>query len=181
LFLLPVSSVQLRQNESERIMQQPLTPADVQAALDRLGLGVQIRFFENSTATSQMAADNIGCTLGQIVKSLAFIVDGKPVVVLASGDQRVDDKKLAELLGVGRKKVKIASAEECVAVYGYEPGGIPPVGHRTAGLPIYIDDSLQRYEQLYAAGGAHNAIFPITLTQLQSATGGQIANVRRDA
>ena len=158
---------------------QPLTTTDVQAALDQLGLGIQIRLFDISTATSQQAADNIGCELGQIVKSLCFIIDGQPIVVLASGDQRVDDRKLAEFYGVGRKKVKIASAEECVAIYGYEPGGVPPVGHRTPGLPIYIDDSLQRYEMLYAAGGAHNAIFPITLAQLTAATGGMIADVKR--
>lgn len=158
---------------------QPLTTTDVQAALDQLGLGIQIRLFDSSTATSQQAADNIGCELGQIVKSLCFIIDGQPIVVLASGDQRVDDRKLAEFYGVGRKKVKIASAEECVAIYGYEPGGVPPVGHRTPGLPIYIDDSLQRYEMLYAAGGAHNAIFPITLQQLTDATGGKIADVKR--
>lgn len=158
---------------------QPLTTTDVQAALDQLGLGIQIRLFDSSTATSQQAADNIGCELGQIVKSLCFIIDGQPIVVLASGDQRVDDRKLAEFYGVGRKKVKIASAEECVAIYGYEPGGVPPVGHRTPGLPIYIDDSLQRYEMLYAAGGAHNAIFPITLAQLTAATDGTIADVKR--
>lgn len=158
---------------------QPLTTTDVQAALDQLGLGIQIRLFDSSTATSQQAADNIGCELGQIVKSLCFIIDGQPIVVLASGDQRVDDRKLAEFYGVGRKKVKIASVEECVAIYGYEPGGVPPVGHRTPGLPIYIDDSLQRYEMLYAAGGAHNAIFPITLAQLTAATGGMIADVKR--
>jgi prolyl-tRNA editing enzyme YbaK/EbsC (Cys-tRNA(Pro) deacylase) len=158
---------------------QPLTTTDVQAALDQLGLGIQIRLFDSSTATSQQAADNIGCELGQIVKSLCFIIDGQPIVVLASGDQRVDDRKLADFYGVGRKKVKIASAEECVAIYGYEPGGVPPVGHRTPGLPIYIDDSLERYEMLYAAGGAHNAIFPITLQQLTDATGGKIADVKR--
>ncbi len=159
---------------------QPLTPADVQAALDRLVPGVTIHFFENSTATSQQAADNIGCELGQIVKSLAFIVNGRPILVLASGDQMVDDRKLAAMFEVGRKKVKTASAEECVTIYGYAPGGVPPVAHRTADLPVYVDDSLQRYQQLYAAGGAHNAIFPITLAQLLDITGGQVADVKRE-
>ena len=158
---------------------QPLTVADVQAALDRAGLATQIRLFDSSTATSQMAANNIGCELGQIVKSLAFFVDGQPILVLASGDQRVDDRKIAELYGVGRKKVKIASAEDCIAVYGYAPGGVPPVGHRTAGLPTYIDASLQRYEQLYAAGGASNAIFPITLAQLIGVSNGKVIEVVR--
>jgi prolyl-tRNA editing enzyme YbaK/EbsC (Cys-tRNA(Pro) deacylase) len=137
---------------------QPLSPADVQAAL---------------------AADNIGCALGQIVKSLAFVVDGQPILVLASGDQRVDDRKIADIYGVSRKKVKIATPEECVDIYGYAPGGVPPVGHRTAGLPTFIDDSLKRYDVVYAAGGAHNAIFPLTLTQLESVTSGKWADVVR--
>lgn len=158
----------------------PLTPEDVQAALRTQGLEIQIRLFDDSTATSQMAADNIGCELGQIAKSLCFIVDGRPILVVASGDQRVDDRKLAQMFEVGRKKVKTAKPEECLEIYGYAPGGVPPIGHRTSGLPIYLDESLKRYEQLYAAGGAHNAIFPITLAQLVRATGGTFADVRRD-
>jgi prolyl-tRNA editing enzyme YbaK/EbsC (Cys-tRNA(Pro) deacylase) len=156
---------------------EALTPAHVQTALDAWNLGIQIRFYDTTTATSQQAADNIGCELGQIVKSLAFIVDEQPIIVLTSGDQRVDDKKLAAMYNVGRKKVKAANAEQCVEIYGYPPGGVPPLALRAAGIPVYIDDSLRRYDQLYAAGGAHNAIFPITLEQLQRVTGGQIADV----
>jgi prolyl-tRNA editing enzyme YbaK/EbsC (Cys-tRNA(Pro) deacylase) len=159
---------------------QPFTPAHVQAALDRLNLGVTIHFYENSTATSQLAADNIGCELGQIIKSLAFMVDGKPILVLASGDQRVDDRKLAAMFNVGRKKVRTATPEQCIEIYGYAPGGVPPLAHRTPDLPVYLDDSLQRYQQLYAAGGAHNAIFPITLDQLVGVSGAPFADVKRD-
>ncbi len=156
---------------------EALTPSHVQAALDTWNLGIQIRFYDSTTATSQQAADNIGCELGQIVKSLAFLVNEQPIIVLTSGEQRVDDKKLAAMYNVGRKKVKAANAEQCVEIYGYPPGGVPPLAHRTAGIPVYIDDSLQRYDQLYAAGGAHNAIFPITLEQLKQITGGKIADV----
>lgn len=158
---------------------QPLTPADVQRVIDRLGLKTEIRFFETTTATSQQAADNIGCELGQIVKSLAFLVDGTPILVLTSGDQRVEDRKLAALYSVGRKKVKAASAEQCVEIYGFPPGSVPPFGHRRSDIPVHIDDSLRRYEVLYAAGGAHNAIFPITLEQLMAATGGSLGDVVR--
>jgi len=157
-----------------------LTPSGVQHALDALSLGIKIQFFDTPTATSQQAADNIGCELGQIAKSLAFMVDGKPILVIASGDRRVDSKKLAGLMAVSRKRVKIATPEQCVEFYGYEPGGVPPVGLRTPDIPVYIDDSLQRYEQIYAAAGAHNAIFPILLSQLVEATGGQLADVKRE-
>ena len=160
---------------------EALTPEYVQAALDSFNLGIKIRFFENSTATSQQAADNIGCELGQIAKSLAFIIDGQPVVVIASGDQRVDDKKLAALYNVGRKKVRPATPEQCVEIYGYAPGGVAPLGYRTPGLPVYLDESLQRYTQIYAAGGAHNAIFPVTLEQLAHISGGKFTDVKKDA
>ena len=157
----------------------PLTPADVQAALDSFGFGIQMIFFDDSTATSQMAADKIGCELAQFVKSLAFIVDEQPILVLASGDQRVDDRKIAALYNVGRKKVRVATPEECIAIYGYAPGGVPPLGHRTLGIPTYLDDMLQRHEQLYAAGGAHNAIFPVTRTQLVQLSDGRWLDVAR--
>ncbi len=158
---------------------QPLTPNDVQAALDQHQLGIQIRFFETPTATSQQAADNIGCQLGQIVKSICFLVGDQPVIVLTSGDQKVDDRKLAERYHVGRKKVKAANAEQLVEIYGYEPGSVPPLGHRSP-IPTYIDSTLRRFDQLYAAGGAHNAIFPITLEQLIAATGGEVIDVVKE-
>lgn len=154
-----------------------LTPTHVQKMLNTLGLEIDILFFEQSTATSQMAADNIGCELGQIAKSIAFILDGKPILVVTSGDQRVDDKKLAQMFEVGRKKVKVAKPEQCIEIYGYAPGGVPPIAHRTDGITIYLDETLKRYETLYAAGGAHNAIFPITVEQLQQATSGTFADV----
>lgn len=160
---------------------EQLTPDHVQRALDARLPGTQIRFFEDSTATSQMAADNIGCELGQIAKSIVFVVEEQPLIVIASGDQRVDDKKLAALMNVNRKKVKIATADQCIAITGYAPGGVPPVGHRTEGIKILLDESFQRYEQLYAAGGAHNAIFPVRLDQIEALTGGTFADVKRDA
>jgi len=161
----------------------PLPTTFVQTTLDQAGFGAQIRFFDTPTATSQQAADNIGCALGQIVKSLCFIVETDvgqiPILVLASGDQRVDDRKIAGHYAVGRKRVKIATPDECISIYGYAPGSVPPVGHRTAGMPTYIDRSLARFQQLYAAGGANNAIFPITLEQLQTVTNGQMLDVIR--
>lgn len=160
---------------------EALTPEHVQTALDAWNFGITIRFFEESTATSQLAADNIGCELGQIAKSLAFLIEGKPVLVIASGDQRVDDKKLAALYNVGRKKVRPASATECIELYGYAPGGVPPLAHRSSGMPVHLDDSLRRYTQLYAAGGAYNAIFPVTLEQLAQISGGEFSDVKKEA
>ena len=158
-----------------------LTPQDVQKALDAFNFGIQIRFFENSTATSQLAADEIGCELGQIAKSICFIVDERPVVVIASGDQRVDDRKIAALLGITRKQVKFATPEQCINLIGYAPGGVPPLAHRTSPRAVYLDDSLKRYTQIYPAGGASNAIFGVTLEQFATITGGEFADIHREA
>lgn len=157
---------------------EPMTPKDVQAEIDRLGVGEQIIFFDSTTATSQQAADNIGCELGQIVKSICFLVKDQPVVVLTSGDQRVDDRKIAALYDVGRKQVKTADSDQLIAIFGYPAGSVPPFPHRTSVHKI-IDQSLARWDKLYAAGGAHNAIFPITLAQLQQATGAELKDVVR--
>lgn len=156
------------------------TPEDVRAALSVVAPDIEIIEFENSTATSQLAADAIGCELGQIAKSLLFMVDDQPVVVIASGDRRIDDRKLATMYGVNRKKVKFANAEQCIAITGYAPGGVPPLGHRTPDLTIYLDDSLKRYEVVYPAAGASNAIFRITLDRFVQITGGTFADVRRE-
>lgn len=160
---------------------EPLQPKDVQAALKALGLEIEIRFFEESTATSQEAADQIGCELGQIVKSLGFMVDERPVLVLASGDVKIDDRKLAAIYEVARKKVKVATPEQLIALFGYAPGCMAPFGLRTPNLPIYIESALSRYELVYAAGGATNAIFPIPLRTLQEKTGGTLTELRKDA
>ncbi len=162
-------------------MMQPFTSEYVQTALAGHGLDIKIHYFETTTATSQQAADNIGCQLGQIVKSIAFLVDNRPILVLTSGDRRVDDKKIAALYAVGRKKVRVATPEQMVDIYGYAPGSMPPLAHRTSDLDIYVDELLQRFDLLYAAGGAHNAIFPITVEQLVRVSGGKLADVVRSS
>lgn len=109
-------------------MDAPLGSADVEAALEGLGLETRVMTFDDSTATAPEAAEAIGTALGSIVKSLCFVVAGQPVIVLTTGDRRVDDRKLSALYGVGRKKVKIADAETTMAETGYAPGGVPPGG-----------------------------------------------------
>ena len=152
--------------------------AQVQAALDRLEPGVKIIEFDRSTATSQQAADNVGCHLGQIVKSLGFMINKSlPILVLTSGDQMIDERKLAALFGVGRKKARMMNAQQCLAILGYAPGGVPPIGHRGGGIAVYLDESLKRYETVYAAGGAANAIFPMRLSRLQEVTDGVFADL----
>ena len=159
---------------------QAMGAADVQRTLDQLQLDIQIIEFDGSTATSQLAAERVGCEPGQIVKSLGFMINKtKPILVLASGDHTVDDRKLAALFAVGRKKVRMMKAEQCLTILGYAPGGVPPIGHRRAGLPMFLDETLQRYEVVYAAGGTAQTIFPIALTALQQITQATFADLVR--
>jgi prolyl-tRNA editing enzyme YbaK/EbsC (Cys-tRNA(Pro) deacylase) len=154
-------------------------PVDrVQAALDALGLGIQVRRFEVPTATAAQAAAAIGCELGAIVKSLCFLVDGRPVLVLAAGDRRVDSKALRRIYQVSKKKVKIADAATVRAVTGFAVGGVPPLAHREP-LPILIDGSLDRFETVYAAAGSADSIFPILYRTLVEVTRGEVHDLTR--
>lgn len=156
----------------------PLTPTDVQNALKQLNLDIEVIQFEESTATSELAAQAIGTTVSQIAKSIVFMVIDQPVVVITSGNQRVDDRKIAAQYGVGRKKVKIAKPEQCIEYIGYAPGGVPPLGHRTE-VPVFIDETLGRFDVVYAAAGSAQTIFPIAYEKLVEITGGQVMDVVR--
>lgn len=156
---------------------QPLTPDDVQRAIDAFDPTIRIQHFETSTATSELAAAAIGCELGQIAKSICFLVDGQPVLVVASGDQLVDDRKLASYFKVGRKKVKLAKPEDCLTIFGYLPGGVPPVGHRTPGITVLLDETMRRFAVMYAAAGTSQDNFGVALPQLEAMTGGTFADV----
>jgi Cys-tRNA(Pro) deacylase len=151
----------------------------VQAALDARGLGIKVVEFSASTATAPEAAAAVGCTLGAIVKSLLFLIDGQPTLVLVAGDRKADHKKLAARFDVGKKRVKLADAETVLRVTGYEIGGVPPVGHNKSLLTV-VDESLGRFETVWAAAGAHNAVFPIAFAKLIEITGGQVATITEE-
>jgi len=158
-------------------MNKTLQPLErVQAALDARGLGIKVVEFSASTATAPEAAAAAGCELGAIVKSLLFLIDGQPTLVLVAGDRKADHKKLAARFDVGKKRVKLADAETVLHVTGYEIGGVPPVGHNSTLLTV-VDESLGRFETVWAAAGAHNAVFPIAFAKLIEITGGQVATI----
>ena len=148
--------------------------ARFQVALDALGLRRSVIELPVEARTSQQAADAVGVGVGQIAKSLVFMVDGAPVMVIASGVNRVDERKLATLAG---GKVRRADADTVKKATGYTIGGVPPFGHDTA-LRLWIDEDLLGHDLIYAAGGVPECIFPLTPEELLKATGGTIADVR---
>jgi prolyl-tRNA editing enzyme YbaK/EbsC (Cys-tRNA(Pro) deacylase) len=146
----------------------------VQAALSTLGLDRRVIELDVHARTSREAALALGVGVAQIAKSLVFTVDGAPILVIASGDNRVDEGKLGALAG-GR--VRRADPETVRQATGYAIGGVPPVALRTA-LPVYLDRDLERYEVVYAAAGVPECVFPVSPAELRRATGGRVADVR---
>ncbi len=146
-------------------------------ALRQRGVDAVIRRLGN-TETAPAAAAAVGCELGAIVKSLVFLADGSPVLVLAPGDRQVSDAKLAAILGVGRKKVRFAPPEVAFEVTGYRVGGVPPIGH-TQELPTLMDVDFDRFETVWAAAGSSDSVFPITPEELRRITDARLVDVCR--
>lgn len=158
-------------------MTNALSPHErVQAALDETGTGLQVQVFDQLTDTAPAAAAAAGCELGQIVKSMLFMADGRPVLLLIAGDHKADTALLAPLLGIARKRIKLASPEDVKRFTGYEVGGVPPLGHLQP-IETLIDRSLERFDEVYAAAGTANAIFMSTPAELASMTGGRMAHI----
>ena len=147
---------------------------EVRQFLTSHGLETQIHSFTESTENAYLAAEALGVELGQIVKSIVFLVDAKPVLVLMSGDMNVHTKKLKNLLGV--RKVRIADAETVEAITGYPVGAVPPVAHRQR-IPTYLDESLKRFSQIYPAGGTTQNMFSTTFDELLRLTAAEVVDV----
>lgn len=148
-----------------------LTVDDVRAHLAPEGIEVQELSADTSTAV--LAARALGTTVSAIVKSLLFLADGEPLLVLASGDRKVDARALSRSLGV--RKVRMARPEEVIELAGYPVGGVPPVAHRRP-LRTLLDRSLFEHETVYAAAGAGNAIFAVSPDRLQSITAAELTD-----
>ena len=153
-----------------------MKPATAPSALKvqaTLGPDFQVLEFDVSTRTSEEAAA-VGCTVAEIAKSLIFrAADGRPVLAIASGTNRVDEKKVRALLG---QKIERADADFVRAATGYVIGGVPPVGHATAAI-VLIDAGLERFASVWAASGTPNAVFRIAPADLIRLTGGRVADV----
>jgi len=148
----------------------------VQEVLSGMGMECQVVELADSTRTAQEAADAIGCEVAQIVKSLVFKGKdtGQPILVVASGANRVHEKRLGRLIG---EKIDKADAEFVRQQTGFPIGGVPPVGHLNP-LRTVIDEDLLQYEEIWAAAGTPHAVFKLTPQDLQEMTGGQVAAVK---
>jgi prolyl-tRNA editing enzyme YbaK/EbsC (Cys-tRNA(Pro) deacylase) len=139
----------------------------VVAALARAGVDPEIREFPEGTRTATEAAAAVGCEVGQICKSLVFRVGGDPLLVIASGANRVDEARF------GATKPDAAFVRETT---GFAIGGVPPVGHDRP-IDTVIDEDLLRYDVVWAAAGTPRAVFAIAPDALVAACGGRVARV----
>jgi len=140
-----------------------------------LGHPVDVRRFPQGTKTAQDAARAIGCVVGQIVKSLVFIADGRPVLALTSGANRVDQERLARL--TGSEEVRRATPEEAREATGFAVGGTPPFGHPKQ-VRAFIDRDLLAYDEVWAAAGTPDAVFVLTPAELRRTALAEVADLK---
>jgi prolyl-tRNA editing enzyme YbaK/EbsC (Cys-tRNA(Pro) deacylase) len=147
----------------------------VQQALQVMGFALQVVELSDSTRTAAEAAQAVGCQVGQIVKSLVFKAkrSQRPVLVVASGANRVNEKAIEALIGepLGR-----ADADFVRQRTGFAIGGVPPVGHSER-LETFIDDDLLQHAEIWAAAGTPNAVFRLTPDDLVRMTGGRVVKI----
>jgi Cys-tRNA(Pro) deacylase len=142
-------------------------------------LADRIVTFEGSTKTAQLAADAVDCELGQIVKSLVFVDDaGRPVLALIAGDRRGDTHAIAREAGAA--SVSFADADTVRSATGYAIGGVSPFDLPPE-LPVFIDASFERFDEVYTAAGTPNSMVHLTIAQLVAVSGGQMAQVSQAA
>ena len=146
--------------------------------LQDVGMSFEVKTLQESTRTADDAAKAIGCEVGQICKSIIFKDNqsNKPVLVLASGINRINEKSIKDFVG---EKILKADADFTREVTGFAIGGIPPIAHRTKIEKVYIiDQDLKQYESIWAAAGTPNSVFELNFESLVKMTGGVVVSIK---
>lgn len=143
-------------------------------AAAREGLAIEVRRFPEGTRTAADAARAVGCEVAQIVKSLVFIADDRPIVALVSGANRVDLDRL--VAAVDAASARRADGDEARSATGFAIGGVPPFGH-AAGTTIVVDGDLLKHEIVWAAAGLPDAVFEVRPQDLVRASGGAVVDL----
>jgi prolyl-tRNA editing enzyme YbaK/EbsC (Cys-tRNA(Pro) deacylase) len=141
-----------------------------------LGYTFTVRESELNTRTAQQAADAVGCTLGQITKSLIFKGQhsGKSILVLTSGVNRVDETRISSYV---QEPIGRADPDFVRMVTGFAIGGVPPIAHAEP-METYLDEDLMTYETIWAAAGTPNSLFELTPAALKAMTAGRVVRVK---
>ncbi|MEM7031590.1 MAG: YbaK/EbsC family protein [Chloroflexota bacterium] len=152
------------------------TSTDMQSYIDSQGIQAEMLLLDEDTPTVPEAARVLGVAPEQIVKSLVFLVNKAPILIIANGTHRVDRRKVAKHFSVGVKKVKFASAEQALDITGYIVGSMPPFGHKTT-LDTYIDPQIMTWPTIFGGGGEIHAMIKLTPAELQKFSQGHLLPV----
>lgn len=146
----------------------------VRQFLKEKGIPTELVELSESTRTSQMAADALKCDIAQIAKSIVF-ANERAVIVVISGDKKVDEKRLSKILG---HKVSIANADEVKKLTGYVIGGVPPFPHNH-NVKVVLDSSLKRFKEVWTAAGTSNSVFKISIEDLKQTVGSDFVDISK--
>lgn len=153
-----------------------MTSADLQQFIDLHRIRATILRVDAHTGTVGDAARALGVADRQIIKSLVFLVDGRGLLVINNGPGRVDRRKLAAAVGVGRRRVKFATAQQALVLTGYVVGSMPPFGHRRK-LHTIVDAAVAELDVVFGGGGDIDAMLRLTPAELLRATTAQVCAV----
>lgn len=149
----------------------------VRSFLQERGYKGDIHHTDGTIFTVEDASKSVGAPPEEILKSLVFLVDGEPTLILMSGVNKVDRKKIASATGKAKSRVKMASPDYVFETFGFKVGGVPPVGYGSD-LPALIDRDLFSFEKVWAAAGTDQDFFPIEPEVLQEYTGGTVVDLK---
>ena len=143
-------------------------------SLKNFDQSLEVIVLDKSARTAQDAATALGCNVGAIVKSLLFKTNDSFLLCLVAGDKRASLNKIKKI--INKKDVSMANPEEVKSQTGYTIGGVSPIGHLKQ-IEIIIDNSLERFNELFAAAGHPNCVFKINFTNIQKITNGKVENI----
>ena len=136
----------------------------VKKYFSRFGMESRIIELEQSSATVELAAAALGCEPKRIAKSLSFMLNEKPILVVAAGDAKIDNQKYKASFGA---KAKMLTPDEAVELIGHAVGGVCPFA-LNEGVSVYLDESLQRFETVFPACGSSNSAIELTIEELEN-------------
>jgi prolyl-tRNA editing enzyme YbaK/EbsC (Cys-tRNA(Pro) deacylase) len=154
----------------------PRSAEDLQGFLQANQIPAEILRLPVPTPTVETAAQAVGAQAEQIVKSILFLVDGQPVLAITCGRAYVDRKAIADLFGVGKKRIKLASADEVLALSGYEVGSMPPFGHCQP-IRSLLDRRVLGLSEVFAGGGAENALMRIAPQDIRRISNAEVLDL----
>lgn len=137
------------------------------AYMNEKGYGERVKVLTESTATVTLAANALGVTEGEIAKTLSFMLDGAPILIVMAGDVKTDNAKYRAQFGA---KAKMLTPDEAITLVGHAVGGVCPFGIKE-GVKVYLDESLRRFALVWAACGAIDTVIGLTLSELEQLSG----------